>query len=186
MKWTTEKPPWKERATERLWAKVHKSTECWEWRGLTDRDGYGRIRPGFGRVYWRAHRLSWLIHRGPIPEGMHVLHRCDNPPCVRPEHLFLGTNRENIDDRVRKGRSLSGERHPLRTGANPGVRGSQVGTAKLSEASVKEILSLIARGRSMRSLAREFAVSHFAIQQIHHGRRWKHVHRPIPMPEEEP
>lgn len=75
---------------------------CWLWTGLADQHGYGRIHFE-GRVT-RAHRVSWMIHEGPIPEGQKVLHRCDTPACVRPDHLFLGTQADNMADMNAKGR----------------------------------------------------------------------------------
>ena len=89
---------------ERFWKYVLKSNGCWEWQGLRTVGGYG--------LYWiernqqtTAHRVSWLIAYGPIPDGIEVLHSCDNPPCIRPQHLFLGTQQDNIDDMIRKGRA---------------------------------------------------------------------------------
>jgi HNH endonuclease len=75
---------------------------CWEWSGARDRYGYGKLRRD--TVYWKAHRLAWTLEHGPIPDGMYVCHHCDNPPCVNPAHLFLGTSRDNQLDRVAKGR----------------------------------------------------------------------------------
>lgn len=80
---------------------------CWLWDGTSGRDGYGQIRIN-GDVYL-AHRLSWVLHVGTIPDGMCVLHRCDTPPCVNPRHLFLGSNRDNTADKVAKGRQLRGD-----------------------------------------------------------------------------
>jgi hypothetical protein len=78
---------------------------CWFWIGGTVRDGYGSIGRGArGAGVIRAHRLSWLIHYGEIPEGLNVLHKCDNPSCVRPDHLFLGTTADNMEDARNKGR----------------------------------------------------------------------------------
>jgi hypothetical protein len=76
--------------------------DCWEWLRYTNVDGYGRLR--WNEKYIGAHRVAWEKANGPIPGGMHVLHRCDNPPCVNPSHLFLGTNKDNMDDRDSKGR----------------------------------------------------------------------------------
>jgi hypothetical protein len=78
------------------------NSDCIEYQGCRDSDGYGdRTVDGKG---WAAHRYAWFERFGPIPTGMHVLHRCDNPPCINPDHLFLGTNADNIKDRDRKGR----------------------------------------------------------------------------------
>ena len=89
--------------TERFWSKVVKIDDgCWLWTAALLLDGYGQI--WLGQTMERAHRLSWIIHFGPIPEGLCVLHTCDNPPCVRPGHLFLGTQLDNVRDAIRKGR----------------------------------------------------------------------------------
>ena len=90
----------------RFWSRVRRSDGCWEWIGVRTVKRYGRhTEPLTGRKL-RAHRLSWEIHFGPIPDGLCVLHHCDNPPCVRPDHLFLGTDKDNSVDRVRKGRNV--------------------------------------------------------------------------------
>jgi hypothetical protein len=95
---------------ERFWAKVRKSEGCWEWVGSKIPKGYGNIgisyRPPKSAL---AHRVSWEIHFGPIPGGMFVCHHCDNPGCVRPDHLFLGTNLDNIRDSESKGRFHAGD-----------------------------------------------------------------------------
>lgn len=84
----------------RFWAKVEKGDGCWNWTAANVR-GYGRI--SINNRMFRAHRVSYEMHRGPIPEGLEICHRCDNPRCVRPDHLFVGTRSDNIRDRVAKG-----------------------------------------------------------------------------------
>ena len=88
--------------TERFWGKVHITNGCWEWAKARDHGGYGRFYTGTVNV--GAHRMAWVLAVGPIPNGLCVLHRCDNPPCVNPDHLFLGTIRDNVHDAMKKGR----------------------------------------------------------------------------------
>ena len=88
---------------DRFFQKVNKTGFCWEWLAGKDKDGYGKIKIR-GKTL-QAHRVSWGIHNGPIPEGIGVLHRCDNPSCVNPLHLFLGTTLDNMRDRDAKGRN---------------------------------------------------------------------------------
>jgi hypothetical protein len=155
--------------------------ECWEWQASTD----GR----YGDVFWegrtqKAHRVSWMLHRGPIPDGLLVLHGCDNPPCVNPNHLFLGTQSVNIRDCTRKGRN-GAHRHPdrLATGDRNGththphrvLRGSSNVSAKLTEERVREIRSDYARGIRRKYLAVMHGVSKSTIDNITKGRLWKHV-----------
>lgn len=101
---------------ERFWSFVAKAEgdACWEWTGFRTPDGYGRIAsggkfgtaPGAGTMY-NAHRVSWQLHNGEIPDGLVVCHKCDNPACVRPDHLFVGTQKDNMQDCARKGRIVT-------------------------------------------------------------------------------
>lgn len=97
--------PIRESLEARFWSKVAKSSSCWNWTSVTSK-GYGRIRYGVDRQckWGPAHRVSWEIHYGNIPEGLWVLHHCDNPKCVRPKHLFLGSALDNSRDMMAKGR----------------------------------------------------------------------------------
>lgn len=122
---------------------------------------------GYGALWDRsinnnrtAHRLAWEFARGPIPEGQWVLHRCDNPPCCNPSHLFLGTQTENDADRTTKGRSSRGGRHPY---------------AKLNEDAVRIVRRRFAAGEHARDLATEFSVSSTTLWQAATGKTWRHV-----------
>jgi hypothetical protein len=146
---------------ERFWSKVDKSGDCWVWTGSRARgrwQGYGRINAG--DFVALAHRVSWEIANGPIPTGMLVLHRCDNPPCVRPEHLFLGTSHDNNLDMARKRRSTHGER-------NAG--------AKLTKAMVRAMRAEREAGESVSALAGKYGVSPDSASRILNRRTWKHV-----------
>ena len=146
---------------ERFWARVQKSDGCWEWTGArTAAGGYGEIM--VDGVPWRAHRLSWTLVNGPIADGARVLHRCDNPPCVRPEHLFLGSQAENVADMEAKGRA----RHPV---------GERHGNAKLTEEAVRSIRAAHRSGVTRAYLARQHGVGWDAIGKIVSGEMWAHV-----------
>ena len=134
------------------------NTGCWLWLAGMSARGYGIIH---GDGVDKAHRASWLIHNGPIPHGLSVLHHCDNPPCVNPAHLFLGTQRDNIKDMEKKGRrrwgNLSGDRAPW---------------AKLSSDDVLAIRSRLAGGEVQEVLANEYSVAQSTVSKIKLGYRW--------------
>lgn len=150
---------------ERFWAKVdiRGLDECWEWTGAKTGCGYGQIRVSQrGSPMMPAHRLSWeLYNKQEIPGGLLVCHSCDNPGCVNPAHLFLGTGSDNKQDSLRKGRD-----HP------PRVRGSENGKSKLTEADVYEIRYAFLRAVPVRRIARLFGVSPRCIGSIKSGRTW--------------
>jgi hypothetical protein len=146
---------------ERFWAKVDTSGDCWVWTGSVDRVGYGKISLSAREGWIRAHRASWELHHGPIPPGLFVCHRCDNPPCIRPDHLFLGTHAENMRDASRKGRVHLGERD---------------GQAKLTAQSVVEIRTRYAAGGvTMAALGAAYGVNPSTIHDAIHGIQWGHV-----------
>lgn len=136
------------------------SSDCWLFTAGTDSAGYGRIWSAGGST--GAHMLSYKYHKGNIPTGLFVLHTCDNPPCCNPEHLFLGTKKDNAADMFAKGRAH------VRKGIN-------VNTCKLTEEEVIEIRSLYDQGYSQRTLGEIFGVSHPAIGRIVRRQNWRHI-----------
>lgn len=134
-----------------------KTTACVEWAGWKDRAGYG-LRRFNGKKECFAHRVAWEIAFGPIPEGMCVCHRCDNPPCVNVEHLFLGTQLENMRDRQAKGRGHSSRN-----------RGESNPSAKLDIAAVAVIR---ATAGTPNQIAEYYGVSQATIRFIQNGKRW--------------
>lgn len=148
--------------SERYWRYVVVREGCWDWSGGRIGRGYGALQ-GEDRRVKTAHRVSWEIHRGPIPDGMNVLHRCDNPPCSNPDHLFLGSQRENVIDMVQKGRH--------------GVpRGIASPAARVTDDIVRDMRRRYSPGRvTFRHLAEEYGVSISCVQEIVHRRRWTHV-----------
>jgi hypothetical protein len=133
---------------------------CWDWSGTLSKAGYGKIK--VGDVHTTAHRISWAIHYGPVPEGMCVLHKCDNRCCVNPNHLMLGTIEDNNLDRVAKGRSA-----PL--------MGSALPQAKLTDDQVRQIREMYRIGLSQSVIGAKFNMAQQSIQKITSRRLWKHV-----------
>src|SRR5678815_1991382 len=129
-------------------------TDCIEWTGARNAQGYGRR--GFRGTNWHAHRVAWTEQRGEIPEGMCVLHHCDNPPCVNVDHLFLGTKFDNNMDKITKGRANmpAGERHFKTT---------------LTQEDVRAIRNSSATNAA---LAKQYGVVHQTISNIRLGRTW--------------
>lgn len=149
---------------ERFWSKVRRGPigSCWLWVAGTDGSGYGMFAPNGNTI--GAHRVSWVLEMGEIPDGLCVLHQCDNPPCVNPTHLFLGTHQSNSDDKCRKGRQY----HPV---------GEKNGRSKLLSADVKKIHELFLRASlSKEALGRQFGVSSTTIRHILTGETWPHLH----------
>jgi hypothetical protein len=172
--------------SERFWSKVRKTETCWIWTGYCNPSGYGEIQRGRrGEGAERASRISWEIHFGSIPEEMCVLHRCDNPPCVNPEHLFLGTRADNNHDMINKGRrniplsSLRrGDNHPHRLHPENVARGEQTYHAKLTADNVRYIRNILSGpyifGQSAQ-LSRTFNVSKSVITAVMKRHTWKHI-----------
>lgn len=131
----------------RFWSKVDQSGDCWVWIGACWR-GYGVFAAQGHRL---AHRFSYALGNGPIPPGMLVCHHCDNPPCVRPDHLYLGDNATNTRDRTVRGR---------------GVKGSASPNTRLSDADVAEIRARYADGESQPKLARAFGIGQSSVNRI--------------------
>jgi hypothetical protein len=159
--------------TERFWSKVNKTESCWLWTGGKDKDGYGKIRI-HGRDT-RAHRVSLILAIGGIAPGLFACHRCDNPSCVRPDHLFPGSPTENNRDTVTKGRHAYGQRHGSKTRPDRTSRGSQRYNSKLNEPMVKQIRELGAAGRTQREIAKIFEVDQATIGKVMTRKSWSHV-----------
>lgn len=140
----------------------HDKTSCWEWLGCRKDDGYGMIM--FSGKVVGTHRASWIVHNGVIPSGLCVLHKCDNPPCVNPDHLFLGTQADNVRDCSSKGRIRTGDR-----------RGEKSGVSPLSVRQVMEIRDLRKTGLTHQQLADMFGICRQSVTNILSRKTWNHV-----------
>lgn len=146
----------------RFWRFVDKAEGCWEWSGPRFPTGYGFLKDSSTKRNRMAHRVSWEIHYGPIPKGLHCCHRCDNRSCVNPAHLFIGTAKDNMVDRDRKGRQAP-------------HHGEFNGRAKLTEAVRLEIIREYSSGGvSYDKLAKKHRVSKTGIANLLRGKSWKH------------
>lgn len=149
-------------ARERFWTKVDRSGECWIWTGARVKSsrnpvGYGSFAPTRTNTQL-AHRVSYEWACGPIPFGLWVLHHCDNPPCVRPDHLFLGTAAHNAADMVAKGRSATGERNGSHTRPERRVRGANHWLHRFDEGHIAAMTAALKAGESLPSVASRFSI----------------------------
>ena len=145
---------------ERFWEKVRKGQGCWEWTAYKDRDGYGRFSlDGKRRM---AHRVALMLEGIDIPSGMCVCHTCDNPSCVRPDHLFIGTHQDNVTDMMQKGRQVV-------------VRGDELPHSKLTEEDIPLIREYLRYGCNHKYIASLFGVSRPTIGLINIGHTWSHI-----------
>ena len=144
-----------------FWNKVLIGDGCWLWTAGVDKDGYGKYRlGGLGSKTVKASRASYMFNIGPIPKGLGVLHTCDTPACVRPSHLFLGTDADNSADKVRKGRQPRGE--------------ANGGGGKLTRRQVDEMRRLYGMGGyTHKQLARQFGVNRSLVGMIMRGEIWR-------------
>lgn len=162
------------RTAEQFWAYVKKTDGCWEWIGARTVEGYGNLL--WRGSYSKAHRVALALDGRPLPPGMCALHKCDNPPCVRPDHLYVGTKQQNAIDRETRGRGvhLRGDAHPARRdkGSRAGTRN---GRSKLNEAKVREIRERRKAGESAKVLGSEYGVSTTVIYHIEQRKLWAEV-----------
>lgn len=149
---------------------------CWPWTGWRHREGYGGVlSDGLGSRSLLAHRVAYVIAYGHFDSRLCVCHRCDNPPCCNPTHLFLGTIGDNNRDKARKGRGVAGDKHPARLHPERLCRGEAVNTAKLSSADVESIRLRVASGERSPALAREFGVHPATVRRVVAGTSWSHL-----------
>ena len=146
---------------DKYWDRVVKADDCWQWTGARDKQGYGRLSPAVG-VFLRAHRFSWELHNGPVPEGLLVCHRCDNPECTNPNHLFLGSPQDNMDDKVRKGRwkGCASER------MSEIVRARKRPVKELLGANLSKVLALRNEGKTLTEIGAVFGCDKGSVRRV--------------------
>ncbi len=145
---------------ERFWRQVEKSDGCWIWTGYLNPDGYGKLLANGERI--AAHRYSYLLHTGKHPGDLEVCHKCDNPSCVKPDHLFLGTHEENMKDAAQKKRL-------------PGAKGQRNSGNKYSEETIRAARDDLRAGISPYVVAKKHGISPALAYLVREGRAWKHL-----------
>jgi transcriptional regulator with XRE-family HTH domain len=173
-------PNLSQRDIDRFWSRISKSddTDCWTWEGSTFRGGYGQFKAQ-GRNL-KSHRIAYLLYYEVDPMDQFVCHHCDNPLCCNGNHLFLGTNSDNILDSRDKGRlnTASGEKHGSKTKPLNWARGEKINTSKLTAEEVLEIRKLYQDSfHTQEQLAEKFNVTREAISRIILGKSWRHLVR---------
>ena len=146
---------------QRFWKYVDKKSndKCWNWTGCCDKDGYGHI--GVNGKLIRSHRFSWILKNGTVPDEIYVLHKCDNPKCVNPSHLFLGTQQDNIKDKIYKNRQAKGEKN---------------GSSKLTVNQVKQIRHLCREGQLTQvKIGKIFHINQTTVSRICTIKNWRHI-----------
>lgn len=185
--------------TQRFWSHVHmpSADECWPWSLSRGNHGYGQV--SYQRTMHLTHRIAYEMTHGPIPDGLWVLHSCDNPPCCNPKHMFLGTHTDNMRDMTAKGRNgvhrhperyPRGDSHPSRTmperlsrGDNhytrqhpeKVMRGELNGRARFTEQNIRDMRQQHEQGIAIRELARRYKADRKTIQAIVKHRIWRHI-----------
>lgn len=163
---------------ELFWSKVDKTPghgpngDCWIWTACSTEHGYGRVT--IRRITFISTRIAWMIQSGSDPGCIDVCHHCDNPPCVRESHLFLGSEMDNTRDCIAKGRNQKGDSHHMRNRSMDGYRFS-----KLTTESIPKVADMFLSGIPVLQIASHFNVSDIAIYEVLHGKTWPSVSRPV-------